>query len=155
VALGVMRESVDVSGGSNTSLTSSQTPTHTILLAGIPLVVPTGTSAVTTTTSGQGPGGLFAQPTNIGHHARDRFAVVPEGKVKLGYQITNHWGATIGYSFFLLSDVARPGAQIDRSVNSGLLASPSASGGSLRPQFVFRSSDFWAQGVDIGLEFRY
>src|SRR5438309_1388204 len=46
------------------------------------------------------PGGLLAQPTNIGHYSADRFAVVPELGLKLGYQVTAHMRLTAGYTFF-------------------------------------------------------
>ena len=35
------------------------------------------------------PGGLLALPTNIGQFSRDRFAVVPEVGLHVGYQVTN------------------------------------------------------------------
>src|SRR5262249_51408941 len=42
------------------------------------------TSAVTTPAQ---PGGLLALPTNIGNYHRNRFAVVPEIGVKVGYDV--------------------------------------------------------------------
>jgi hypothetical protein len=44
-------------------------------------------------------GGLLAQPTNSGHFTRDRFAVVPEVGINVGYQVTEHLRAFVGYSF--------------------------------------------------------
>ncbi len=103
-------------------------------------------------------GGLLALPTNIGHFSRDRFAVLPEAGVKLGYQITDHLRAFVGYSFIYLSDVARPGHQIDRVINVTQLpsqAGPGAFVGSPRPFPTLKATDFWAQGVSFGLELRY
>jgi hypothetical protein len=105
-------------------------------------------------------GGLLALPSNIGHFARDRFAVVPELGVNVGFQLTNHLRAFAGYNFLYWSSVLRPGDQIDRGLNE--LAIPNfgsqpgtPAGDSRRPAVPFRDSDFWAQGVNFGLEFRY
>jgi hypothetical protein len=100
--------------------------------------------------------GLLAQPTNIGRYSRDRFAVVPEVAVNVGYQITDHWRAFVGYSFLYWSSVARPADQIDRVVNGNQIA-PGMHPliGPPRPAFEFHGTDFWAHGVNFGLEFRY
>jgi len=92
------------------------------------------------------PGGLFSGPSNLGNHERTRFVAAPEADLKLGYQIAHNLTATVGYSFLYLSDVVRPGDQIDRVVSF-------QSNG--RPSVLFRSSDFWSQGVNVGLQFRY
>ena len=49
--------------------------------------------------------------------ARDRFAVLPEFGFDVGYQLTSRWRSFIGYNFLYISDVARPGNQIDGGVN--------------------------------------
>jgi hypothetical protein len=98
--------------------------------------------------------GLLAQPSNVGHYSRDRFSVAPEVGLNLGYQLTDHWRAVVGYDFLYWSNVVRPGNQIDRVVNSNQVAAPIAAGPA-RPAFSFNGSDFWAQGLNFGLEFRY
>jgi hypothetical protein len=100
-------------------------------------------------------GGLFAQPTNIGHYTRDRFAVVPEVGINIGYNLTDHWRLFAGYSFIYWSTVARPGDQIDRVVNSTLIPPRQFPSGPARPAFNFKDTDFWAYGVNFGLEFKY
>jgi len=82
--------------------------------------------------------------------------VVPEVGVQLSVRITDWVYATVGYSFLYLSDVARPGDQVDRNVNvqpvpAGVpaLIPPAA------PPPTFRSTNFWAQGLDIGLRFSF
>jgi hypothetical protein len=103
-------------------------------------------------------GGLLTQPTNIGHFSRDRFAVVPEVGVTIGYQITQHMRFYAGYNFLYLSDVVRPGQQVDFAVNPTQLPTGTTPGtlvGARRPAFVFRESDFWAQGFVLGLEFKF
>jgi hypothetical protein len=105
------------------------------------------------------PGGLLALPTNIGHYNRNRFTVVPELSVNLGYQITDHWRVYIGYDLLYWSSVVRPGDQIDRVVNVTQVPSLGGGAGTLvgpaRPSFFFHGSDFWAQGANVGVEFRY
>ncbi len=101
------------------------------------------------------PGGLLALPTNIGHSSHDRFAVVPEIGVKLSYQVTPHLRAFVGYSFLYWSDVVRPGNQIDRVVNPTQLPGAGGLVGPARPTTLFHPSDFWAQGINLGLELRF
>jgi hypothetical protein len=103
-------------------------------------------------------GGLLALPSNSGHFSRDRFAVVPEVGVKVGYQLTAHVRCFVGYSFLYISDVARPGHQVDPVLNVSQLPSqigPGALSGAPRPGFSFKGADFWVQGVSFGLEIRY
>jgi hypothetical protein len=119
VALGGMNENVTING--------STVNTNPI------------TGTVTT------PGGIFTAPSNIGSFNRTTFAVVPEVGINLGYQLTTHLTATVGYTFLYASNVVRPGDQIDRTLNFE----------GTRPAFSFQSSDFWAQGVNFGLQFRY
>jgi Putative beta barrel porin-7 (BBP7) len=101
-------------------------------------------------------GGLLALGSNIGSFSRDRFAVVPETDLILGFQVRPHIKLLIGYSFLLWSDVVRPGNQIDRVIdvskipNSGLMVAPT---GQNRPAPLFRGTDFWAQGISFGMEF--
>jgi hypothetical protein len=101
-------------------------------------------------------GGLLALPSNSGSFSRDRFAVVPETDLILGFRVTNHMKLLLGYSFLYWSNVARPGDQIDRVIdvtkipNSGL-AVPAT--GQNRPMPIFKGTDFWAQGISFGVEF--
>jgi hypothetical protein len=104
------------------------------------------------------PGGLYALPSNIGHFNRDRFAVVPETGIMIGYQITPRVRAIFGYTFLYNSAVLRPGNQIDHVVNVTQLPSQVGPGtlvGVARPAPILHGSDFWAQGLTFGLELRY
>ncbi len=101
------------------------------------------------------PGGFFAEPSNIGQQTRNVFAVVPEVGLQLGYLFTPHFRAFVGYNFLYASDVVRPGNQIDRTVNiSQVLGTPPLLGPA-RPSPLFNQTDFWAQGVTFGFEFRW
>jgi hypothetical protein len=106
------------------------------------------------------PGGYLALPTNIGGHSRDAFAVLPQADVQVGWTPRAGLRLFLGYSFLYVSSVARPGDPIDRVINPtqgpGFSGSPNtALNGPPRPTFPGRDSDFWAQGLNIGVEFRY
>lgn len=98
-------------------------------------------------------GGILAQRTNIGSYEADEFAVVPELGLTLGYQLNPCWRATIGYTFIYWSRVARAGDQIDRDVNHDLFPPEQVEVTThLRPEFNISYTDFWAQGMTVGLE---
>jgi hypothetical protein len=104
------------------------------------------------------PGGLLALPTNSGNFSQDEFAVVPELRVNVGYQLTPHARAYAGYTFLYWSEVLRPGDQIDRVINPSQVPSTLGAGaltGPARPAVLLKSTDFWAQGINLGLEFRF
>lgn len=114
----------------------------------------TATTVAMVTTNASG--GILAQRTNSGRFVQDKFAVVPEIGMTLGYQLNDCWKATFGYSFLYWSSVARPGDQIDNVVNPNLFP-PEASpfSGALRPEFNHRATDFWVQGINFGLEYTW
>jgi hypothetical protein len=104
------------------------------------------------------PGGLLATATNLGRTERDRFAVVPEFRLAVGYQPVPQFRLFAGYTLLYWSDVVRAGDQIDRVVNLTQVPSGGTFGplsGPARPSVPFKSTDFWAQGVQFGFEVRY
>ncbi len=106
------------------------------------------------------PGGYFAQSTNIGEHSQTDFAVIPEVGLNLGYRITDRINVFAGYTFLYTNNVVRPGDQIDRSINPSQGATYTGLPdtqliGAARPAFSFKESDFWAQGVNMGIEYRF
>jgi hypothetical protein len=101
-----------------------------------------------------GVGGLLAQATNIGTYEEDEFSVVPELGVNVGYNITPRLRALVGYSFLYWTNVVRPGDQIDLSLNPSQFP-PGTLNGEPRPSFSFNDSDFWAQGLNFGAEYRF
>ena len=105
-------------------------------------------------------GGYFAQATNLGEHRRTVFGVVPEVAINAGWRLTSSLALVAGYTFLYVNNVARPGNQIDRTINPTGLASftgdpPAPPSGPARPAFRFNGSDFWAQGVNVGLVFDF
>jgi hypothetical protein len=114
--------------------------------------------ATTAGQSGTIGAGQLALPSNIGDYGKNQFAVVPEFGLNLGYAVTQHIRLTFGYTFLFWSRVFRPGDQIDRVINTSEFPALVGAGtlkGPPRPDFTFKSSDFWAQGLNFGLEFRY
>jgi hypothetical protein len=102
------------------------------------------------------PGGLLASQTNIGRYSRNDFAVLPQLDVTLGCQLTRRLSLTVGYTFFYWGRVARPGEQIDLDVNPDFLPGGAiAPRGARRPRFVFQDTDFWAQGLNVGFDYRW
>jgi hypothetical protein len=102
--------------------------------------------------------GLLALSSNSGQFSRTVFAVVPEVAVNLGFQLTDHIRMVGGYNFLYWSSVARPGDQIDTSISPNLVPTSNNYGtpaGQARPTFAFHSTDFFAHGVNLGLEIRY
>jgi hypothetical protein len=124
-----------------------------------------GGSLVTDDFSAGGPaqtftGGYFALPTNIGNRSHTAFAVVPEVQLRVGYRFTPSASVFLSYRFLYASDVVRPGDQINRTVNQTQSVSytgepPATLRGPAQPSFSFNRSDFWAQGVGLGLEVRF
>jgi hypothetical protein len=117
-------------------------------------------------------GGLLAQPpavqgstqlfpSNIGNYTTTSFAVVPELAANVGFQATNWLRFWVGYTFLYWSNVVRAGEQIDLRVDSRTLPPlpntsvnpPVVLGGSSLYQFHYNS--YWAQGINIGTQFRY
>lgn len=132
VGLGVVSEGVNING-----FTSIQPP---------------GQTATVT------PGGLLALASNSGRSERDQFAVVPQLDANIGYQLTPWLRVSVGYSFLYWSAVGRPSEQIDRGVNLSQVPTSQTfgtTGGAARPAFSFHETDFFAHGLNVGLELRY
>lgn len=111
---------------------------------------------------GQAPerfvGGLLATGPNLGRFERDRFSVVPEATVNLGYWITPTFKAYVGYNFLYWSNVIRPGDQIDRVVDVSLVPNPPPGvpfSGQLRPRPTFREDNLSLHGIQFGVEWRW
>lgn len=122
-------------------------------------------------------GGIFAQKTNIGNHHRQIFAAVANANIQASLKILPSLELGAGYSFLWISALARPGKQIDRKINPTLTALADASRatvgsqqaptpfgmpgpaqpkqGAKRPKFSLKNSDFWVQGLTVGLTTKF
>jgi hypothetical protein len=131
LALGDLHESVNIQGSS------------TLVQPGLPNITV--------------PGGQFAAPSNIGRATRDRFAAMPELEISIAYQISPNFQFFIGYNLLYLNKVARPGNQVDLIVDTrGNQIDAGFTGeATLFPRPFFTDSNFWAQGLDFGLQVSY
>jgi hypothetical protein len=131
LALGDLHESVNIQG------------TSTLIQPGLPNITV--------------PGGQFAAPSNIGRATRDQFNAMPELEISIGYQFSPYFQVFIGYNLLYLNKVARPGNQVDLVVDTrGNQIDPGFTGEMTSfPRPFFSDTNFWAQGLDFGLEVSY
>jgi hypothetical protein len=99
-------------------------------------------------------GGLLAQPTNIGNYSRDRFALIPSLDIKLGFQVLPVVRLTVGYNLTWVTNVLRPGEQIDTNVNTTQIAGLPLVGPA-SPAATLDESTVWLQGFTTGLDMRF
>lgn len=122
------------------------------------------------------PGGIFVEPSNRGTHKKNPLAWGFETRIQTGFEMAQNIKMHLGYSFLWINSVLRPGNQIDRKINSTRTALADASretvgigpgpipfggapgpaplpSGPIRPRVRFKSSPFWAQGLDFGIQF--
>lgn len=118
--------------------------------------------SVTSTVSGSGvttgPGGLIGPVLGNVNQSHVRYAVIPEFNINFGYQWTRNIRTLIGYNFLYVTTVARPGDQISFSSSSTqftIAGTQSSSGNVLQPNFNYKDTDFYVQGLTTGIEFRW
>ena len=70
-------------------------------------------------------GGVLANVANGGRSSENRFAVLPEANIQLGYQLRSWANVFVGYQVMYLSNMARAGDQVSRSLNPNSLPSVS------------------------------
>lgn len=105
------------------------------------------------------PGGLLALPgANIGSYSQNKFAVVPEVGFNIGYHLRPNLRIFVGYNFLYASSVLRPGDQIDTTLDVTRI--PNFPTGAtpltlVRPTTTLRDTEFFAQGISFGLQFKW
>lgn len=139
VALGAMCEELGISGATFTNDFNPEPFTGTVV---------------------EYAGGYFALPTNIGHHNKTNFAVIPEVAINFGYQFTENFRVNVGYTFLYVSNMLWAGKQIDPVINSSQSVeyngNPNSSlVGVAKPSANLKTSSLWTQGVNVGLEFQF
>jgi hypothetical protein len=101
-------------------------------------------------------GGLLALPSNIGTFTGWKWVALPEISTMFGYQFNDNVKFKIGYSVLALSDVTRPGDQIDLTVNTTLLPGNGPATGPTRPAPpAFRRAEVWVQSLNLGVEISF
>jgi hypothetical protein len=103
------------------------------------------------------PGGFLTSGPYSGLRSENRFAVLPEGDIKLGYQFTSWLNMFIGYQVMYLSSVARPGDQLSGNITVSQL--PTSPNFNLRPTGQtapqVNADDLWIHGFNFGLTVSY
>jgi hypothetical protein len=102
----------------------------------------------------QSAAAVLAGPGNIGTHRRTEFCAVPELDLNLNVDFNDNVTLKIGYSFLYLSQVTRPGDILSPRVNVQPFGTDVIIG-PREPAFSFRSSEFWAHGLNAGIEVRF
>ncbi|MFN4258371.1 MAG: BBP7 family outer membrane beta-barrel protein [Gemmataceae bacterium] len=104
-------------------------------------------------------GGLYAVGTNIGRTTQNSISFLPEARVSFGVQVTEWLRVYAGYDFLYVFNVARPGDQINttvdlRNIPISPVFDPNA-GGTEPTRLPITKTDFWAHGINFGLAVRY
>jgi hypothetical protein len=104
-------------------------------------------------------GDLLALPTNIGEYSYKTTAWASEIGLTMGYQLTPQLSVRLGYSLLFLSRVIRPDGAIDLNVNEMYIPDPTDPDlvpvGPARPAVAFNDTSYWAQGFNLGLDYRW
>lgn len=98
-------------------------------------------------------GGLLALDSNIGDYSRNRFSFIPEFGANLHFCLGKNCRLTAGYSLIYVTNVVRPGDQIDTRLDTNQFPPPVAPG--VFPAFPFKETNVWLQGVNLGIEARF
>jgi hypothetical protein len=128
VGLGNMEQTVDVRGGSITTVGNTTS------------VIPNS--------------GLFAQPTNVGQHTRTQFVAIPELNANLGWHVTDCIDVNFGYTLIVFTGVAHPGNLIDTTINTSQIGS-TVPASPARPSFNFVDSDLVLHGLNMGVTVKF
>jgi Putative beta barrel porin-7 (BBP7) len=101
--------------------------------------------------------GLYSGPNNSGVFSRSRASFLGEANLVLGFDLTSRLHLFAGYSFFYWSRVLRAGNQLDQTISpsSPLVNLQSTTSAADRPSVLFKQSDFWGQGLNIGFAFEF
>ena len=95
---------------------------------------------------------------NIGRTTTNWFVVVPEVGVQAGVQMTEAIRVSLGYNFLFINSVARPGSQVNPTINRALVPSDPVFGsasGPNQPAVSSKQETFFAHGALLNLELCY
>jgi len=102
--------------------------------------------------------GLLSAGGQVSRNSRFELSFAPEVSLKVGYRVTDHISVTAGYQYLYLTNVARPGQQIQRGINPTQIPSGQnfgAAGGPGNPAVNIQSTDFWMHGLTAGVMFSF
>ena len=101
------------------------------------------------------PYGLLAAPSNIGEYERDRFGVLTDTRLEIGYWVSCRWKLQAGYNLLFLNSVVRPGPHIDTTLNTTQIDPLVTDAGPARPRFDWNDESLLLHGLNVGAEFRF
>jgi hypothetical protein len=93
------------------------------------------------------PGGFFVRPPQTGTFRETHAGLLPSLAAALSRQVTDHGKVFVGYTLHYLTEVRRPGEIL------GPAGDPGGAGIALLP--AAGRSDFWVQGINLGMEWEY
>lgn len=146
IALGSTRQQVSING--YTDVTDVGDPTQRFV------------GGLLTQDNNQDPDSDELYVGNIGDYDRNRFSMIPELNLTVGYQLTQRCKLRVGYTLMYWTNVVRPGDQIDREINTTqvpgydygpdtILYIPS------RPKFAWNETNVLIQGLNTGIEYNW
>ncbi len=104
-------------------------------------------------------GDLLALSTNIGNYSQKSTAWAADVGLTMGYQLTPQLSVKFGYTLLFLSRVIRPDGAIDLNVNEMYIPDPTdpdlVPTGPARPAVAFNDTTYWAQGFNLGFDYRW
>jgi hypothetical protein len=122
--------------------------TSRVAISGQTVVTPASGSSTTQ------PAGLLVQESNAGVFESDDFSTLSEVGLTLRRQLGCGLSVSVGYQLLVWTDVMRAGDQIDTTINVSQIP-PGELTGARRPAFPGETTDFWAQGLNFGIDFCY
>jgi hypothetical protein len=107
------------------------------------------------------PGGIFAQPRNIGDFERNKVCFIPELTVNVGYQVSEYARVFIGYNLLWISNAIRLSSIVDTVSDPAeipFFKPATFTPATARPvpfQFDRLATELWVQGINFGVALRY
>ncbi len=102
-------------------------------------------------------GGLLAVGSNSGITTHDALSVIPEANFNVGFNLTRNIKFFAAYNIFFWSQVVRPGDQLNLRVDSRQVPTDANfdGAGHSNPPPSFATTNFWGQGLSVGVEFGF
>jgi hypothetical protein len=99
--------------------------------------------------------GIYATLPNMGTYTRDQFTIIPQLNLELSRQLTCRLRAFVGYSILYWGSIWRAGDQVDLFIDPRNWAPLPQTGRLPLPTFPGQYTNFWAQGINVGMEWRF
>lgn len=101
------------------------------------------------------PGPLVVLPSNVGTITSERVTLLPELNAKLRVRLRDHVRLTLGYNFIYWNRIFCPGDLMNKQVNLTQLPEFGPLTGTAEPSRFFARTDYFAQGLELGLQVEY